>query len=171
MQLISVTTALSPFIDWSKVPPKRLEYAAQRGTNLHMCFSAYAQNLLIPALPADHQGYFDSFRRWFDKYVQSVLWVEKELIDEKYGYIGHPDILCILVSNEIVIVDYKTPVTESPTWKAQIAAYCRLANIDKGMVLQPHPDGWEARAIRYQNTAADFAAFLNALFAYRYFVK
>ena len=171
MQSISVTTALSPFVDFSKVPPERLQWAAQRGTNLHMCFAAHAQNLLVPRLPEDHQLFFDSFRRWFDRYVHSVIWVEKELRDTTYLFHGHPDILCTLQSSEVVIVDYKTPVTESPTWKAQLAAYGHLANVDKAMVLQPHPEGKEAKAIRYENQKSDFAAFLNALTAYRYFMK
>lgn len=171
MQSISVTTALSPFTDFSKVPPERLEYAAQRGTNLHICFAAYAQNLFVPHLPNDHRGYFTSFVNWFDRYVHRVLWVEKELRDESYLFHGHPDILCILDSGEKVIIDYKTPITEAPTWKAQIAAYCHLAGVDQGMILQPHPEGREAKAIRYTNSKADFAAFLNALFAYRYFKK
>ena len=171
MQSISVTTALSPFVDFSKVPSYRLWYAMTRGTNLHMCFAAHAQSLLVPRLPEDHQLYFDSFRRWFDKYVHKVIWVEKQLHSKTYGYHGHPDILCELVSSEIVITDYKTPITESPTWKAQLAAYGHLAKIDKAMVLQPHPEGREAKAIRYENRKADFAAFLNALFAYRYFKK
>ena len=136
-----------------------------------MVFAAHAQDLFVPRIPADYQGYFDSFRRWFDRYVHRVLWVEKELKCEKYGFHGHPDILCTLISDETVIVDYKTPVTESPTWKAQLAAYGHLANIDKTMVLQPHPDGKRAKAIRYTKQSSDFAAFLNALFAYRYFKK
>ena len=136
-----------------------------------MAFSAHAQNLFVPRLPEDHQGYFDSFRRWFDRYVHTVIWVEKELRDTTYLFHGHPDILCTLISDETVIVDYKTPVTESPTWRAQLAAYGHLAKIDKAMALQPNPDGREAKAIRYTNQKADFAAFLNALFAYRYFKK
>ena len=69
MRSISVTQVLSPFVDFSKVPSERLYYAMTRGTDLHMVFAAHAQDLFVPRFPADYQGYFDSFRRWFDRII------------------------------------------------------------------------------------------------------
>lgn len=169
--MITVTQALSPFVDLSMISDARLHYASARGTAVHRACSAYAQGLWVPALPSDYQLYFDSFKRWFDAWVKDIIWVERQLTDNTYRFSGHPDLYCYLISGEKLIVDHKTPVTESPTWKAQIAAYCHLAEAESGMVLRLRPDGTEALATRYFNRAADFAAFLAALTAYRYFKK
>lgn len=169
MQYYSVTQVLSPHVDYSNVPADRLDYAAGRGRLLHSAFAGYSQGLWIMPMPADHQGYFDSFRNWFDTYVKKVLWVEKELKDDKYRFLGHPDILAELISNEILVIDYKTPAQEQPTWRAQLAAYCHLAQVPAGMALKLNANGKAARAIRYTKSNQDFAAFLSALNAFRYF--
>ena len=173
LKLISVTTALSPFNDFSQVPPDRLAYATQRGTDVHAACAAYARNL--PVFASDGSApYFESFRNWFDRYVKRVLFVEAEFSDPStYGIIGHVDLVAELTDGRIVVVDYKTPVAESKTWKAQGAAYCHLVKPVVGevqfMALQLSPEGNAARAIHYKNTASDFAAFLAALAAYRAF--
>jgi hypothetical protein len=173
MRLLSVTQVLSPFNDFSQVPPDRLAYATQRGTDVPAACAAYARSL--PVFGSDGSlPYFVSFKAWFDKYVKRALFVEAEFSDpECYGIIGHVDLVAELVDSRIVVVDYKTPVAESKTWRAQLAAYCYLCkpvvgDVD-GMALMLSGDGNAARAIHYKNTASDFAAFLAALAAYRYF--
>ena len=170
MKMVSVTTALSPFNDFSQVPPDRLAAAAQRGTEVHQACAAYAKGLPVFQL----SNYFDSFRHWFDRYVKRALFVEAEFSDPSvYGIIGHVDLVAELTDGRVVVVDYKTPVAESATWRAQLAAYCYLCKPVVGevggMALMLSPDGGAARAIHYKNTASDFAAFLAALSAYRYF--
>ena len=172
MQMISVTTALSPFNDFSQVPPDRLAAAAARGTAVHQACAAYARGL--PVFETSGYLYFQSFKNWFDKYVKRALFVESEFSDPSvYGIIGHVDLVAELTDGRIVVVDYKTPVAESATWRAQLACYCYLVKPVVGevggMALMLSPDGGAARAIHYKNTASDFAAFLAALSAYRYF--
>ena len=173
MKLISVTTVLSPFNDFSQVPPDRLAYATQRGTDVHAACAAYAKGL--PAFLSNGSGlYFQSFKNWFDKYVRRALFVEAEFSDPStYGIIGHVDLVAELVDGRIVVVDYKTPVAESKTWRAQLAAYCYLCKPVVGevggMALKLSPHGKVATAIQYKQQAADMAAFLSALAAYRYF--
>ena len=173
LKLISVTTVLSPFNDFSQVPPERLEYASRRGTATHAACAAYARNLPVFACNGV-EPYFNSFRNWFDKYVKRALFVEAEFSDQSgYGIVGHVDLVAELVDSRIVVVDYKTPVAESATWRAQLACYCYLVKPvvgeADGMALQLSPEGNAARTIHYKNTASDFAAFLAALSAYRYF--
>ena len=173
MKLVSVTTVLSPFNDFSQVPPDRLAYATQRGTDVHAACAAYARSLPVFASNGS-APYFESFRNWFDRYVKRALFVEAEFSDPHvYGIIGHVDLVAELVDSRIVVVDYKTPVAESKTWRAQLACYCYLVKPVVGevggMALQLSPDGNAARAIHYKNTASDFAAFLAALAAYRAF--
>ena len=172
MKLISVTTALSPFNDFSQVPPERLAAAAARGTAVHQACAAYARGL--PVFETSGYLYFQSFKNWFDKYVKRALFVEAEFSDPTcYCIIGHVDLVAELVDGRIVVVDYKTPVAESKTWRAQLACYCYLVKPVVGevggMALQLSPEGNAARAIHYKNTASDFANFLAALQAWRAF--
>jgi hypothetical protein len=169
MKFYSVTTVISPYVDFSMVPPDRLQYAAERGKLIHAAAAAHAQGLWVMPLPQDHQGYFDSFRRWFDQYVKQVIWVEKELINTTYGFYGHPDILAVLISGETVLIDYKTPATEQRSWRIQLSAYSHLAKVEKTMALKLDAEGKAARAIVYTNSKLHFAVFLSALNAYRYF--
>jgi hypothetical protein len=172
LKLISVTRVLSPFNDFSQVPPDRLEFAKQRGTDVHAACSAYARNLPVFASNGS-APYFESFRNWFDKYVKRALFVEAEFSDPSvYGIIGHVDLVAELTDGRVVVVDYKTPVAESKSWALQISAYCHLVNpiVGKcdGMALQLSPQGNMARAIHYKYQASDFAVFLSALTVWRH---
>lgn len=173
MDLISVTRPLSVFFDASQIPAAVLEYAQTRGTEVHRACAAYARGL--PVLIANGAyPYFESFRNWFDRYVKRALFIEDEFADPVYRIKGHPDIVCELTDGRIVVVDYKTPALESPTWRAQLAAYCYLVApvvgcMPGGMALKLSGEGGAARAINYTYQAEDLAAFVAALTAYRYF--
>ena len=172
--MISVTQALSPFSDFSGINPEVLQRAAERGSRVHRACAAYASGFPALGLHDEDHGYFHSFVGWFDRYVNKVLMVEKRLASP-LGYTGMLDLACRLIDGRIVVVDYKTPALESPTWKAQIAAYCELAklvysNIEfEGMALVLNKEGKPAKGIVYQYQADDFAAFLSCLNAYRFF--
>ena len=183
--MISVTQALSPFSDFSGINPEVLQHAAERGSRVHRACAAYALGFPAFGLHDEDHGYFHSFVGWFDNYVHVVLAVEKRLTSQS-GYTGMMDLACMLTDKRFVVCDYKTPALESPTWKAQIAAYCELAKCDpmikyylerskkdrlEGMALMLNKNGKAAKGIVYQYQADDFAAFLAALSAYRYFKK
>lgn len=174
MKLLSVTTVLHPFADFSAVPPHRLALAAERGTAVHAACAAYARGLPV-LLPEGAALFYESFRKWFNRYVSRALFVEAEFTDPRtYRIIGHPDLVCELVDGRVVVVDYKTPATESRLWRAQLAAYCYLVapilgRIPEGMALMLSGTGAPAKAKHYQYQAEDFAAFVAALTAYRYF--
>ena len=172
MKMISVTTALSPFFDASKISPDVLEFAKTRGTETHQACAARARGLPV-FLSDSARPYFESFRNWFDRYVKRVLFVEAEFSDPNiYGIVGHVDLVAELVDGRIVVVDYKTPVVESRTWALQISAYCHLIEpiVGKcdGVALMLSPQGGTARAISYKYQAADFAVFLAALTVWRH---
>jgi hypothetical protein len=172
MKLISVTTALSPFADFSAVPPDRLAYAALRGSSTHAACAAYARGLPV-FLSNGADPYFESFKNWFDKYVKRALFVEAEFSDpECYGIIGHVDLVAELTDGRMVVVDYKTPVAESKSWALQISAYCHLVEpiVGKcdGMALMLSGEGKPAKAIAYKYQASDFAVFISALAVWRH---
>lgn len=173
LTMVRVTAPLSVYFDASKIPPEVLEYSQSRGTEVHAGCAAYARGLPVIVTNGAYP-YFSSFRAWFDKYVRRVLFVEAEFWDTNcYLITGHPDIVCELTDGRIVVVDYKTPQTESKAWKSQVAAYCYLVRAVvgpcDGMALILYRDGKPARGIPYKNQAEDFANYLAALQAWRAF--
>lgn len=184
MKMISVTRALNPFSDFSKIPPDILNYASDRGSRVHAACAEYALDHLlgvdsILTYDWDVSPFFDSFKRWFDDYVQQVFFVEEEFADPTLGFFGHPDLGVELIDGRKVVPDLKTPATESPTWKAQLAAYIHLVNqspkygggFSCGFALQLHREGRLAIAREYNYFEGDFAAFLSSLNSVRYFLK
>lgn len=180
MKILSVTRVLAPFSGLEAVRPDLLEAAARRGQRVHAAAAAWLSGTfqVVPLEPGD-EGYLRSLKVWVAEMVTEVVDVEPELVDEKLGFKGHPDLLCRLASGAGAVVDYKTPATESPTWKAQTAAYRHLASKAYGrhafmrdpcaVALMLRPDGRMPKAVVYRSSDRDFAAFLSALNAYRYF--
>lgn len=176
MKQYSVTQVLGAFSDFSAIPPEVLEAAALRGTEVHNACACFAQCLPVLGLNGDRVGYFESFKNWFDRYVDQVFMVEKKIRHYIYHYNGKIDLGCRLIDGREVIVDYKTPAAEGPTWKGQLSAYLELARVGTSfgynggcMSLLLRKNGKAAKAIVYQDSPADFAAFLSALNAFRYF--
>lgn len=171
----SVTEVLALFTDFSRIRPDVLQHAADRGTIVHQACAAIASGLCALSLPQECRGYIQSFEKWFEL-VDMVHMVEKELVHSVYGYMGHLD-LCVTLRRESHprVIDIKTPVTEGPTWKAQIAAYEALVidNADlepqRSGSLRLRPDGGFPKYTENTKDTRAFNAFLNALAAYRYF--
>lgn len=176
MKSISVTTVLGRFTDFDKINPAVLEAAQIRGTAVHAAASAYAKGLFVSPLQDGYQGYYLSFKNWFDSYVDTVIFVEQRFFDKTFFFNGKPDLGVILKDGRAVITDYKTAVAEGQTWKSQLAAYRHLALKEfhydfEVMSLRLKEDGRPAKAVTYNYSESDFAAFLAALTAYRYFIK
>lgn len=174
MKSFSVTTVLSAFTDFDMIRPDVLQAAQLRGSGVHAAAAAFSSGLYVKPLPMEWQGYFDSFRKWFDLCVDQVIFTEERFFDQLYCYNGKPDLGVLLMDGRRVVVDYKTAVTEAPTWKSQVSAYCELAENKypphfDGMSLRLKKNGKMPKANIYNSTGNDYAAFLAALTAYRYF--
>lgn len=176
---VSVTQAIPH--DFSGVRPEILEAAAQRGTDVHIACSAYVKNLFVSdsVLYGDRVGYFDSFRRWFDKHVSRVFYVEHEFRSDRFKFLGHVDLVAELIDGRLAVIDIKTPAAEVKTWRLQLAAYKYLVNqelygkgVQRGitdcMSLRLMKDGRAAKAVCYQEHADDLAVFLSCLNVYRF---
>ena len=174
------TTAVIP-VDFSGVPVDVLEAAAARGTEVHNAAALYAQGLFVPrfSIP-DREGYFESFKAWFDRYVKEVVCVESEFISVDFNYISHIDLVCYLTDSRRVVVDYKTPAAPSKTWRLQLASYRHvfIEELRRGgaddlkvdcMSLRLMKDGKPAKAICYNENVQDFAVFLSCLNVHRFF--
>lgn len=178
MTLPTVTGIIAPWTNFDHVPPDRLAAAAERGTLVHSACSSIADG--IGWFPLDKEsraiaGYVDSFRLWFDAVVNEVLCTEWELEDSRFGFLGHPDLLVSSKEGKTLLVDLKSPVTKSKSWRLQLAAYahlCRKAGYqpDKIGSLRLHPEGKPPKMDWYEGSETqDFTVFLSCLNAYRFF--
>lgn len=175
----SVTQVISPYVDYSKVPPHLLNYASERGTMFHSYAKLYAEGKwVVPR--QDLKLRFLSFRKWFDENVVGVLCVEQELKCTCYDYIGHVDLIALLKwDRSCTLLDYKTPVQAKKSWEAQVAGgYWHLVKkhlelretIHRCGAIMIDPKGGPAKMIEYSgSTQRAFAGYLNALMAWRYF--
>ena len=171
-----VSSILAPYTDFSMVAPDTLAAAADRGVQVHSACAAYALDLFAP-VPEELAGYFKSFKAWFDLYVHDVIAVEAELTHQAFRYIGHADLIAKVTGFApgcpvVAVVDYKTPVTASQTWKCQIAAYVEAAwekyGAAIGGALQLRKDGGLPKMSWVTDQNQAFAAFTGALSAYNY---
>jgi hypothetical protein len=135
-----------------------------------------ARGVFVSGVPAEHQGYVDSFQRWFDLMVDEVIFTEERLADKDFRFNGKPDWLILAKNKEIIHPDLKTPVTSQKAWRLQIAAYDNLIIKNKGITpdrsgsLQLDPDGGIAKMNYYEGSRAqDFSVFLSVLNVYRFF--
>lgn len=174
--MISVTTVLQPWTDFSMIKPEVLNAACERGTEIHGDCGAYALGNWYP-LPKAYSGYRKSFRSWFDNMVEKVIGVEMELVSKIFGFLGHPDIICELKDGSgVIIVDYKTPISLQKTWRLQLAGYKILAEevlgitVDRLACLRLKKDGGYPifSETPSDEIAIDMSAFLNALGIYKY---
>jgi hypothetical protein len=178
MQYPSVTTVLSPFNDFSGIRPDVLAAAAARGSRVHAACAAHARGLWADCfLRPEDKGFFKSFLGWTEQAVTEFKAVEIELVNDKLGYMGHPDAIVRLDGeSRLTVIDYKTPMNISRSWHPQIAAYAKLAkaqnyDVRRGLAVRLRKNGGRAITTEIDIDGEPWAAFLNALGAYRYFKK
>jgi len=169
--LPSVTQIISPYVDKRYFKPEH----AERGTRVHAACSAYLSGAWVAPLAPGHQPYFDSFRRWADKYVDGVLLVEKRLTST-HGFCGQPDaVLTLKGSDSVVLVDWKTSQAYYRTFGLQLAAYRQLIVDNEPFVpercltVRTKKDGSGCLINELTGVNHKYAVFLGLLNAHRYF--
>lgn len=171
-----VSSILAPYADFSMVLPDTLAAAADRGVSVHASCAAYALDLFAP-VPEDLAGYFRSFRVWFDLYVYEVIGAEVELIHPIWKYMGHADLIARVTGFApgcpvVAVVDLKTPITASQTWKCQISAYVEAAREKYGAsiggALQLDKNGGLPKMSWIDDQATAFNAFTGILSGWNY---
>lgn len=175
--LPSTTEILSPYSGLENVPEKYLTIASERGTRVHTYCASIALGEWIPSPEDDVKGYIESFKKWFNLFVNEVLLCEEEIEDKDLGYCGHPDLVVLSSKlNGIVLIDLKTPTSVKSTWGAQLAAYAQIIekkkNINIGRLgsLRLKSDGRMAKFDEFTGQRSDcFKAFFAALIAYNFF--
>jgi hypothetical protein len=175
MSYPSVTQVLSPWVDYSRVPPELLEAAGKRGRLVHRCCAAHLMNLWT-AVPDGLEGYFRSFLAFSREHIAEVVLVEAALDHPTLLYQGHPDLFCRLKGDRgLAVVDWKTPLAYSQAWRLQLAGYRELGryhghDIVRNLSIRLKADGRiplvnDSTETHHQ----DFAVFMNALSVWRFF--
>ena len=178
MNLPRVTEIISPFNDFSRVPPDVLQAASERGTEVHEACAAYALGLWNPDIEK-YSGYIHSFKTWFDEYVVEVLAVEEEVRHPKWGYIGHVDLIArisgVKKKHVVAVIDYKTPFSESRSWRVQTSAYVEAAKekygVEIGGALRLRKDGSLPIMTWIDDHNQAFNAFVGILNGFNYLRK
>ena len=173
--LLHVTSVLKPFsfMALSQIPNGVLEAAGERGSAVHKICAAYARQEWIP-YNHEFEGYVDSYKKWFDKTVGSVIYVEHTMSDLLLGVIGTLDLYCILKDGRYCLTDLKTSAVVLKTYGPQVAAYHHLLKAPSELdimcgVLLLRKNGRQAKFVEIQNVAQCFAVFLSALNCAKWF--
>ena len=176
MSLPSVTQVISPYKDFSQVPENVMSAAQDRGSEFHALAAAYLTDTWIPEVLPTAAGYFRSFTRWADAYVEEVIWVEKPLVHPVYRYQGTPDaLLRIRGDHGLTLPDWKTPRAFDKSWIVQTAGYKELVEVNGWPVartasLQPHPEGKMAKFREFtQSLNLGLSVFISLLNAWHFF--
>ena len=171
-----ITEALERFTKLDLVNDDVLDEACERGTLVHELCEQYAKNQVMPIIPENVKGYFESFKNWHDTYVSNVISQEQRINCEKWRISGKYDfILSFKNDNRTCLVDLKTSSAKSKTWHLQTAAYSYLYwkkhNIipDRRGCLMLSKDGKEAKFIEHLDYPKDFSLFFSALALHRFF--
>ncbi len=131
------------FDDWMKfVDPSELEYAARRGTAVHLaCQLEFEGDLDWDSLDPIVRPYVDAFARWRSQTAFVPVFAEEPLLSLR-GFAGKPDLVGLFGSIPAVI-DIKTPAQVPESTPLQTAGYCDLLRLVKPirMALRLGADG------------------------------
>lgn len=122
-----VSEILQPFTNFSGIDPKVLAAKCEIGTDVHEAISDFLNNKSVFLGPEKAWKYYKSFKAWY-KHMQPDFVVnearyfcdEKKITGAVDGVIKLPGI------EELLLIDFKTSVSESPTWVMQAHLYYYL---------------------------------------------
>lgn len=152
------------------------EESRERGTAVHeACFSHLSGRYVIP-LKEGWQGYFDSFRRWFDCADPVVELAEKRLVCDRLGYCGQPDFIGAskIMRSGRGLIDWKTSIAVEKWFRLQGAGYLQLALMndlpcDWGGNLRLKRDGGMPIFNYWPSGMSDCIVFNGAVQVYKFF--
>lgn len=164
------STILAKYSSFDEVPADILAEAQRRGTAVHRAIAARLLGVYAPALPAEWQGYMESFKH-FEPMIGRIHGVEKRFVDEGLGVSGTVDLLASIDGKPgISVVDWKSPATIYRTWSASMAVYKHLSKADNCGTLQLKADGGVPKMVWWENDIQALPAFFGALQAHKYFI-
>jgi len=162
----SVTDVLQPYIDTRFFK----EIHRVRGSEAHRVITCRLNNSWFKPINPAWQGYIDSSMRWCDKNIKEVIQTETRYQDDLYKFTGKLDLVALLVDDRIALIDFKTAVAESRTWKLQTGGYKLLyeknnpgKTIDVRIAVRAREDGSKKALVNeYTDHVTDQNRFLYA---------
>jgi hypothetical protein len=171
-----VTEVLTPYKNFDNILPDVLHQAAERGDKVHDICELYSLNMLIEKPSEEVKPFFESFKFWFDEYVTETVMTEERLSHPGLFLTGKFDLLCTIQGSEdLVLVDYKTPAVHEISWRLQMAAYSYLLrelrgiDVKRRISLRLSREGKPPSIVEYTDHAHDERLYLNQLEIYRCF--
>lgn len=162
------------------IDPNVLQNAADRGTVVHKLIEWETSNIPISDVDIEElvrgfasqdghftkekekvYGYFTSFLKWFEGKKRFSR--PARFFCDKLMITGEIDNIYIDEEGNTVLVDYKTPASESRTWALQGTAYeylCEIAGIKIDLIefVKLSPKGSKAKSIFYEPKRDQFFA-------------
>ena len=143
----SVSAVMAPLskVKYDGINSRTLEKAAGKGTAVHNAIENWLK-FDIEDVPPEHQGYFDAFQIWWDKYKPEVVGSEIRMCHRLMRYAGTADLVAY-IDSELTLVDYKTTYTISDmTCGVQLEAYAQAlenmgVKVQKKGILHLKKDG------------------------------
>lgn len=168
-EYLRVSTVLGYNSGLHKIDPYVLQKAAERGTKIHAICDALIDDMGIDYIEPQFEGYIESFNKWRigKKFINKI----PRLYCDEYLITGELDQL-YEDTEGLVLVDFKTPQSESKTWSLQGSAYAHLCkkngyNIVRIEFIQLLKNGQIAKTFVYKE---NFEMFLKCLEVYRFFL-
>lgn len=171
-----VTACLYPFSGMSTINASILANAGHRGTLVHQICDCIINGIGYENAIEDlkmiygGEGYIESFKQWYND--QKFMDLPRRFFCNELMITGEID---GLYKNEtgFTLVDFKTPLKESITWKLQGSAYNYLClksgiNITKIEFIRLKKDGKSPQTYEY---TPDFETYKKCLDLYRLFFK
>lgn len=161
--------------EYSGINLEVLANAALRGEKVHAYCVAYAKGMWLPELEEECQPYFDSFKQWYDQYVDHLCLAETRLYCNQKKITGRFDLIVVLKQrNQIALVDLKSSANPSKSWPIQLAAYEYLLkvnnyDIDIAMNLHLKKNGKGGTSIVPHDLSESWEIFQSCLNVYNYF--
>lgn len=171
-----VTTPLSRYAGYQKVPVAILDYAADRGTRVHKYAELYAQGMLFGDIDLDCFEYVQAFIQWFDENVTEVISQELRMYCDTLLIQGQCDMIAKVKGYRgNTLVDLKTSLNYSKTWNLQTAAYKYLCTVNERatndrLVVQVKKDGtFETYCFDAESYSEERETYRAVLKAHRFF--
>jgi ATP-dependent exoDNAse (exonuclease V) beta subunit len=152
-----VSEVLQPFTNFDGISQETLERKAAIGTRIHQAVQDDIEGN-FPIIVPQELGYFNSFEQW--RAAMNPVFVKTEMRHycEKKMLTGCIDALVKLEGEEkAILVDWKTSVSESPTWVMQAHLYGYLLT-----------DAGEEIAPRYLFVKLDKSGKMPKVFEYKF---
>lgn len=128
----SVSVVMAPLskAKYFQINNQTLEKAANKGTAVHNAIENWIK-FEIEDISPEHIGYFEAFRKWWDKFNPTVVGSEVRICHLLMRYGGTADLIAY-IDNELTLIDYKSTYTISDmTCGVQLEAYAQaLKNMD-----------------------------------------